>query len=151
MTRSFPVIIVGCICALALAFGLVRIGVSLLLTLQSIGAFDLPTFAEPVAEVEQFLAIQNNHALIPLNPLSYFSVIAMMGFCLVFGAVLSWRQSRLGYGVLSVYLLAHAGLFVNFQTINPKINFLIAGVILLIILVLSNQRRRSVNTEGVLS
>lgn len=141
MTRSIPMLVAACICVIALAFGLIRMGVSLLLTLQAVGAFDIAAFREPLVEIQQFLDVQNDRALIPLSPLSYLAVIAFMGLCLVFGAILSWRRKQFGYGALSVYLLAHAGLFVNFQTINPKINLLIGGVILLIILVFSNQRR----------
>lgn len=141
MTRSLPVIIVTCVCAIAFSFGLVRISVSLVLTLQALGAFDIAAFREPVMEVQEFLSIQNEQALIPLSPLSYFAVIAFMGLCLVLGAILSWLRKPWGYRLLGVYLLAHAGLFVNFQTINPKISILIGGIILLIILVFSNQRR----------
>ena len=141
MTRFLPMIIVTIVCAIAFVFGLIRIGVSLVLTLQSVGAFDLAAFREPVMEVQEFLSIQNNHALIPFTPLSYFAVIAFMGLCLVFGAILSWLRKPWGYRLLVVYLSAHAGLFVNFQTINPKISILIGGIILLLILMFSNQRR----------
>lgn len=142
MTRSLAMIVVACICTIALAFGLIRIGVSLLLTLQAVGAFDIAAFREPIMEIQQFLDVQNERALIPLNSLSYLSIIALMGFCLVLGAILSWRRNPWGYGILSIYLLSHAGLFANFQTINPKIYILIAGVILLVVLVLLNQYRR---------
>ena len=142
MTRSMPMIIVACICMIALAFGLIRMGVSLLLTLQAAGAFDISAFREPVMEVQQFLNDQNDRALIPLSALSYLAMIALMGFCLVIGAILSWRRKPWGYGILSAYLIGHASLFVNFQTINPKINILIGGIILLVILIISNQHRR---------
>lgn len=141
MTRFIPVFIVACICAIALAFGLIRIGVSLLLTLQLLGVFDIEAIREPVMEVQQFLNVHNDHALISLTPLTYFAIIALMGVCLVVGTFLSWRHKLWGYGVLSLYLLMHAGLFVNFQTVNPKINILIAGIVLFIILVFSNRRR----------
>ena len=142
MTRSMPMIIVACICVIALAFGLIRMSVSLLLTLQAVGAFDILAFREPVLEVQQFLNDQNGRALIPLSAFSYLAMIALMGLCLVVGAILSWRRKPWGYGILSVYLFAHAGLFVNFQTINPKIGILIVGIILLVILMISNQYRR---------
>lgn len=152
MTRLLPLTIVTSICAIALVFGLIRIGVSLVLTLQAVGAFDLAAFREPVTEVQEFLSIQNDQALIPLSPVSYFAVIALMGLCLVLGAILSWLRMPWGYRLLVVYLSAHAGLFVNFQTINPKINILIGGIVLLIILVFSNQQRplqsRSQNING---
>lgn len=142
MSRTLPMLVAAFICAIALAFGLVRIGVSGLLLMQAMGGFDVAAFREPVAEIQQFLTAQNENALIPLTTYGYLAIIALMGVCLVFGAVYSWRRNRLGYGLLSIYLLAHAGLFVNFQTINPKINILIGGIILLIILIFTNQRRR---------
>lgn len=152
MTRLLPLIIVTSICAVALVFGLIRIGVSLVLTLQAIDAFDLAAFRDPVMEVQEFLSTQNDQALIPLNPLSYFAVIAFMGLCLVFGAIYSWLRKPWGYRLLAIYLSAHAGLFVNFQTINPKISILIGGIVLLITLVFSNQQRplqsRSQNING---
>lgn len=141
MTRPASTLVVAGICVIAMIFGLIRMGVSLLLTLQVVGAFDIAAFREPVMEIQQFLNVQNDRALIPLNPLSYLAIIAMMGLCLILGAILSWRRNLWGYGALAVYLFAHAGLFVNFQTINPKINILIGGVVLLCILVFANQRR----------
>ena len=89
--------------------------------------------ATSLPEVQEFLNIQNDQALIPLNPLSYFAVIAFMGLCLVFGAIYSWLRKPWGYRLLAIYLSAHAGLFVNFQTINPKISILIGGIVLLIL------------------
>lgn len=143
MTRSIPTILVTLICAIALAFGLVRLGVSLLLSLQALGAFDIETFREPVMEIERFMNVQNGSALVPLSTLPYLVIIALMGLCLVLGAILSWLRKPWGYSILSIYLSMHAGLFVNFQTINPKIFILIGGVILLVILILLNQRRPS--------
>jgi hypothetical protein len=133
--------IAACICAIALVFGVIRIAVSVLLMLQATALIDVAAFREPVMEVQQFLSEQNGRALVPLSPISYLAIIGFMGLCLVIGAVFSWRRKLWGYGLLSAYLLTHAGLFVNFQTINPKINILIAGIIMLVILVFVNQRR----------
>lgn len=142
MIRTLPMLVAALICIFAFVFGLIRIGVSGLLATQALGGFDVAAFREPVAEIQQFLTAQNAHALVPLTTFSYLAIIAVMGVCLVFGAIFSWRRNRLGYGLLSTYLLVHAWLFVNFQTINPKINILIGGVIMLIILIFANQRRR---------
>ncbi|WP_306253144.1 hypothetical protein [Parvularcula sp. IMCC14364] len=142
MIRSLPMLIAACICAVAFLFGIIRIGVGAVLATQAIGIVDVAAFSGPVTEIQQFLNEQNDQALLPLTPVSYLAIIAFMGLCLVFGAVLSWQRKSWGYGLLSIYLLTHASLFVNFQTINPKINILIAGIIMLIILVFANQRRR---------
>ena len=143
MMRSVASLVVAGLCLIALIFGSIRMGVSLVLTLQELGVYDLAAFREPVNEIGQFLSAQNDQALIPLSPLAYLAIIAIMGLCLVIGSILSWRRSLWGYGALSAYLVMHASLFVNFQTINPKIYILIAGIIGLIILVFANQRRPS--------
>ncbi len=142
MTRSLPMLIAACICAVAFIFGIIRIGVGAVLATQAIGIVDIAAFSEPVTEIQQFLNEQNDQALLPLTTVSYLAIIAFMGLCLVFGAAFSWQRKSWGYGLLSIYLLMHAGLFVNFQTINPKINILITGIIMMIILVFANQRRR---------
>lgn len=142
MIRSLPMLVVACICAIAAAFGIIRIGVSMLLTMQELGVLDVAAFREPVADIQQFLGEQNDRALIPLTTFSYLATIGLMGLCLVLGAIFSWRRTLWGSVPLSVYLLVHASLFVNFQTINPKINVLIAGIIMLIILVFANRLRR---------
>ena len=141
MTRSVSTLVVAALCMIALIFGSIRMGVSLVLTLQEVGAYDLAAFREPVTEIGQFLSAQNDQALIGLSTLAYLAIIALMGLCLVMGSILAWRRHLWGYGVLSAYLAMHAGLFVNFQTINPKIYILIAGIIGLTIPVFANQRR----------
>lgn len=141
MIRSIPMVLVTLICVIALAFGLIRIGVSLLLALQVLGVIDVETFREPVMEIQQFLNVQNGGAIISLSTFSYLVVISLMGLCLVLGSILSWLRKPWGYSILSLYLSMHAGLFVNFQTINPKIFILIGGVTLFVILILLNQRR----------
>lgn len=141
MTRLLATVVTAGICLLAFVFGLIRIGVSGLLMLQVLGAYDIAAFSGPIAEIQHFLSAENARALVPLAPLAYLAIIALMGLCLVSGALLSWRRRILGYVLLSTYLLAHAGLFVNFQTINPKIYILVGGVILLGVLLVSNRHR----------
>lgn len=140
--RSFPTLTAACICAIALAFGAIRIGAGLVLMAQAAGFIDVAAFNEPITDIQRFLHEKNDRAHIPLTPVSYLGIIAFMGFCLALGAVSSWNRKSWGYGLLSIYLFTHASLFVNFQSINPKLNILIVGIIMLIILVFVNQRRR---------
>ena len=139
---SFFKFLAAIICFMALAFGLIRIGVGSVLMAQAAGVIDIAAFDEPVTEIQQFMLEKNDQALIPLTPVSYLAVIAFMGVCLVFGAISAWQQKATGYGLLLLYLLTHAVLFLNFQTINPKINILLGGVVLLIILILANRQRQ---------
>lgn len=142
MTQKFFKILAGLICFIALAFGLVRIGVGSVLMTQAAGIIDIAAFSEPITDIRRFMLEKNDQAIIPLNPTSYLAIIAFMGVCLVLGAIGAWRQKLVGYGFLVAYLLTHAGLFFNFQTINPKINILIGGIVLLIILIFANTQRR---------
>ncbi len=141
MTQSVFRIMAAIICFIALAFGLIRIGVGSVLMAQAAGAINIAAFGEPITEIQQFLLEKNSQAFIPLTPTSYLAIIAFMGLCLVLGAIGAWRQKAIGYGFLVFYLLTHAGLFFNFQTINPKINILIGGIGLLIILIFANKQR----------
>lgn len=139
--QKFFTIVAGVICLIALAFGLIRIGAGSVLMAQAAGIIDIAAFSEPITDIKRFMLEKNGQALIPLNPISYLAVIAFMGICLVLGAINAWRQKAIGYAFLIAYLLTHAGLFFNFQTINPKINILIGGIILLIILIFANTQR----------
>ena len=141
MTQKLFKILAGLICIIALAFGIVRIGVGSVLMAQAAGIIDIAAFSEPITDIQRFTLEKNDQAIIPLNPISYLAIIAFMGICLVFGAIGAWRQKFAGYAFLVAYLLIHAGLFFNFQTINPKINILIGGIGLLIVLIFANTQR----------
>ena len=142
MNRSIFKFLAALICVIAFAFGVIRMGVGMVLMTQAVGMIDVAAFSEPIMDIQRFIQEKNGQAIIPLNTVSYLTIIAFMGLCLVVGAIGSWRRRIWGYGALSVYLLAHGSLFVNFQTINPKINILIAGIGMLIILAIVNRFRR---------
>jgi len=44
-----------------------------------------------------------------------------MGVTVSLGAIGQLWRRRWGLGLITVYLLSHAALFVNFMTVNPKI------------------------------
>ncbi|MCJ8191075.1 hypothetical protein [Sphingomicrobium aestuariivivum] len=109
--------------AIALAFllfGLVRLGVGALLTLQSMGMVETAWLAEPVAEVTAFLERKNAVAIFAMSPTAYFLVIMAMGALLLAGAG-RYLLQRGGLGFLAAYLGIHGLLFVNFLEINPKL------------------------------
>ncbi|MBT8473531.1 MAG: hypothetical protein HKN14_06110 [Marinicaulis sp.] len=136
-------IVVAFICLIALGFGLIRVGAGTVLMAQAAGIIDVVAFNEPITDINRFMGEKNDQAIVPLNAVSYLGVIAFMGVSLVLGAVGSWRRKIWGYGVLALYLATHAALFVNFQTINPKINILIAGIVMYFTLIIANSFRRS--------
>ena len=135
-------LVAAIVCAIALGFGLIRLGAGVVLMAQAAGVIDIPAFNEPITDIERFMAEKNDQAFFALTPITYLAIIAFMGFCLVFGAIGSWLRHMWGYGFLALYLLTHASLFINFQTINPKINILIAGVLLYFTLILVNRYRQ---------
>lgn len=134
-------IVAAIICLIFFLFGLIRIGVSAALMAQIVDLINVEAFAEPIADTNRFLSEKNDQALIPLTPLSYLGVIVFMGLCLAGGAVGAWRRRDWGYGLIGLYLATHAGLFVNFQTINPKIAVLGIGIFLFLLLLWANGRK----------
>ena len=136
MRRTTAIII----CIIFLAFGLIRIGVGSALIGQELGVLNIEAFSAPVEEVEDFLEKRQDQQIIKLNALSYLGVIVFMGVSLALGAVGVLRHKGWGLALIGVYLLTHAGLFVNFQTINPKIAYLGIGVLLYAVLIVVNRR-----------
>lgn len=114
-----------------LVFGLLRIGVVSLLLGQVFGLFEMAAFIEPIEDTHNFLSVHNADALIPLTATSYFAVLVAMGLSLTLGAYGAMQRAKWGLALIALYLAMHAGLFVNFQTINPKIVLVIAGAALL--------------------
>ena len=113
-----------------LLFGLVRLGVGAAMGGQVLGNWDLGgDIAVGVSDVRAFLSEHNAQAIITMTPVGYFSVIAAMGVALIFGAGLFLvRRRKAGLVWLALYLLMHAGLFVNFGVINPKLQILAVTV-----------------------
>jgi hypothetical protein len=128
------------ICIIFLAFGLIRVGVGSALIGQELGALNIEALSAPIEEVEDFIEKRQDQQIIKLNVLSYLGVIVFMGVSLALGAVGALRRKGWGLALIGVYLLTHAGLFVNFQTVNPKIAYFGIGVLLYAVLILVNRR-----------
>ena len=141
LPSSWPRSVAILICIGFLAFGLIRIGVGGALLGQEIGWWSQGgEMAEALAETRQFLADKSPQALIPLSPAAYFAVIIFMGMSLSLGAGLYWLKRRGGLSLIALYLATHGWLFVNFQTINPKIAVLAVGVALWLVLLWARKR-----------
>jgi hypothetical protein len=57
-----------------------------------------------------------------------------MGLTLSIGAIGSLFNKRFGLPLIATFLLMYAALFVNFQTINPKIVHLAVAAVLFLLL-----------------
>ena len=133
--------IIAIILSLAfLVYGLIRMGVSSLLLTQLAGLIDIEAFYEPLAEIPAFMAKHEDKQIVPFTTGSYLSYIFVMGVCLTTGAAGSLFRRNWGHILIGIYLLMHAALFLNFQTINPKVIHLSVTVLIFIVLLWANRR-----------
>lgn len=127
-----------------LLYGLIRIGVGSLLFGQEVGWLDLAAFQGPVADIGGFLDRSADKQIVPVSVAGYLGYIALMGLVLTVGAVGSLRNRSFGLILIALFLVLYAALFVNFQTINPKILHLAVCAILFgLLLWLSRTQRRA--------
>jgi len=122
------------IAVLLLGYGLIGIGVGAFLLAQSLEVVNFPELAEGVADVKVFIGARASDQLLPFSLNGYFGYILVMGLMLSAGAAGVIARARWGYIILSLYLLMHAALFVNFQEINPKLIVLILQVAMVLLL-----------------
>lgn len=114
-----------------LIYGTVRLGVSSLLLLQLSEFLQIAALQEALNEVSTFLTTKQTSALIAVNVLAYLSYLWFMGALLVAGAIGLFQRKLIGQHVITIFLVLYVLLFVNFQTINPKVMHLIVCAILL--------------------
>lgn len=127
-----------------LLYGLIRIGVGTLLFGQEVGWLDLAAFQGPVTDIGGFLDRSADKQIVPVSVAGYLGYIALMGLVLTIGAVGSLRNRSFGLTLIALFLVLYAALFVNFQTINPKILHLAVCAILFgVLLWLSHTQRRA--------
>ena len=106
---------------LFLGYGLIRLGVGSALLGQEMGLIDFHVFQEPVADIDDFLARSSSKQILPVSVAGYVSYIALMGLVLSIGAIGTLRGRSYGLKLIGTFLVMYALLFVNFQTINPKV------------------------------
>ena len=133
MSRAISIVI-GVI---FLLYGLLRIGVGSAMLGHEFGLFEIDALKEPIEEVGKFIAekLEKDKILVPVTVGGYVGYIALMGLVLSIGAIGSLAKKGFGLPLIATFLLMYAALFINFQTINPKIVHLeMAGVLFLILL-----------------
>ena len=126
-----------------LGYGLVRIGVGSLLLAQTLGRVDIADLREVLVEVETFIADRADRQLLGFSVAGYFAYIASMGVVLTAGAFGAIFRRGWGFVLIGIYLLMHAGLFVNFQEINPKLVSLAVTVAMFLLLFWARPHKRS--------
>jgi hypothetical protein len=117
-----------------LLYGLIRLGVGSFLLSQEMGLIDVAAFREPIVEIGQFLAKAADKQLLPFSVAGYLVYIALMGFVLSAGAVAILKNKSSGFSFIAAFLLLYTLLFVNFQTINPKVIHLAVCALLFVVL-----------------
>ena len=126
-----------------LAYGLLRIGVGSAMLGHELGIFDIDALQEPMEEVGEFLEEKADKQLIPVTVGGYVSYIALMGLTLSIGAIGSLTNKRFGLSLIVTFLLMYAALFINFQTINPKIVHLAVAAVLFLLLLWIKKREHA--------
>ncbi|MCW8108086.1 hypothetical protein OPS25_06225 [Alteromonas ponticola] len=102
-------------------FGIVRVGVGAALFLQSQTLIDLVPLQDALLETQSFINARLNEQLVVFTLPIYFLYIFLMGGILLTGAYGVIKRKPFGFYCLFLYLTMHAGLFLNFQEINPKL------------------------------
>ena len=126
-----------------LAYGLLRIGVGSAMLGHELGIFDIDALQEPIEEVGEFLEEKADKQLVPVTVGGYVGYIALMGLTLSIGAIGSLTNKRFGLPLIATFLLMYAALFINFQTINPKIVHLAVAAVLFLLLLWINKREHA--------
>ena len=123
-----------------LVFGIIRLGVSTLLLLHLYDMVEFSELREAIVEVSNFLSDNNKISIISFSPLGYLSYLWLMGALLIIGAIGCLKRNRLATLAISLFLLLYVLLFVNFQTINPKIIHLFVCAALFSVYIWLNKR-----------
>ena len=110
------------------------IGVGSAMLGHEVGIFDIAALQEPIKEVGEFLEKKADQQIIPVTVRGYVGYIAFMGLTLSIGAIGSLTNKRFGLPFIATFLLLYAALFINFQTINPKIFHLAVAAVLFLLL-----------------
>ena len=117
MKRALALLVI----TLFIGYGVVRVGVGAALLAQATSLIDFGALAGAVTEVAGCLAERTDRALVPISVPAYFAYIMAMGALLVAGGWGALLRRPWGYVSLATYLVLHAGLFVNYQEVNPKL------------------------------
>ncbi|MCL1035883.1 hypothetical protein L2750_01750 [Shewanella submarina] len=114
-------------------YGLFRLGISSLLLLQAFELINYTGLEAALSDVHRFLTAEQDKALFPLTSNQYLFYLWLMGALLITGGIGCLLRKHVGVYSLYTFLGLYVALFVNFQTINPKIMHLIVCALLLAI------------------
>lgn len=116
-----------------LGYGLFRTGVSSLLLLHTFELIHSLELQAAIDEVQQFMLKVNPKAIIPASATGYIFYLTAMGLLLIVGGIGCIIRASFAQYSLNSFLALYAALFINFQTMNPKIFHLIICAVLLLI------------------
>lgn len=111
-------------------YGCIRLGVSSLLMLQLHGVLQISALQEGLGEVANFMSAAEGKALMPISTFGYLSYLWVMAVLLVSGALATLTRKRVSRYLIGAFLLLYIVLFINFQTINPKVIHLLVCALL---------------------
>lgn len=127
------------ICLIFLASGLIRIFVGgSMMGLEAGWWAPGGEFAEALADTHRFFG-ERTVNLVGFTPFTYFGYILFMGVTISLGAIGQLWRRQWGLILITIYLLSHGALFVNFMEINPKILLWALSVAVTAILVWANR------------
>lgn len=104
-----------------LGYGLIRLGVGSMLFVQIVGLFDFQVFHGPIDDIGNFLGKSDQKQIVPVSITGYVIYIALMGLVLSIGAIRALKNMPFGLSFIGAFILMYVLLFINFQTINPKV------------------------------
>jgi len=97
---------------------------------QEIGLLDFQVFHVPIDDIGAFLMKSTERQIIPVSVSGYVGYIALMGVVLSIGAFRALKNLPFGLFFIGAFIVMYVLLFVNFQTINPKVIHLGVCIIL---------------------
>lgn len=115
---------------LFLAYGLLRLFGGMAIVAQATGLIDVPDLREALSDVDSFMEDKRDQALIPFSSIGYLAYLIVMAFALTSGTIATLWRKAFGPPLIGTFVALWAMLFVNFQTINPKVYHLAVFTIL---------------------
>lgn len=114
-------------------YGAFRIGVSSLLILQIQEFLSYPELQAALVEIDNFITLHQTQMIIPVSSFGYLCYLWLMAALLIVGAFGLVARRQFGQTSLYIFLTLYTALFVNFQTINPKVFHLVVCALLVVL------------------
>ncbi len=113
-----------------LGYGLIRLGVGSVLLGQEMGIFSFQPLHEALTDIGNFIEKASDRQIFPVSVRGYVGYIALMGLVLSAGALGTLKDRTIGPLLIAAFIAMYTLLFVNFQTVNPKVVHLAVCVLL---------------------